>query len=126
MLWGITQETVEEWLGGDAGDGKLRGVAASGGIVRGKARIVTTAADLGKVEPGEILVCRITAPSWAPVFSKIAAAVSDIGGIMAHTAIVSREYGLPAVVGTGRATSSIKTGQLIRVDGTEGTVTILE
>jgi pyruvate,water dikinase len=86
---------------------------------------VTTADDLHAVEEGEILVCRITAPSWAPVFSKIAAAVSDIGGIMAHTAIVSREYGLPAVVGTGFATQRIRTGQLIEVNGDDGVVTLL-
>jgi pyruvate,water dikinase len=77
------------------------------------------------VQPGEILVCRITAPSWAPVFTKIAAAVSDIGGIMAHTAIVSREYGLPAVVGTGFATQRIETGREIEVNGDDGVVTLL-
>jgi pyruvate,water dikinase len=126
MLWGITQDTVDEWLGGGGDDASvLNGVAASGGIARGKARVVTTAEDLHAVEPGEILVCRITAPSWAPVFSKIAAAVSDIGGIMAHTAIVSREYGLPAVVGTGFATQRIKTGQEIEVNGDDGVVTLL-
>lgn len=127
MLWGITQEVVEEWLGGPGGDDPnvLRGVAASGGIVRGKARIVNTSADLGAVEQGEIIVCRITAPSWAPVFSRISAAVSDIGGIMAHTAIVSREYGLPAVVGTGFATQMITTGQMIEVNGDDGIVRIL-
>ena len=77
-------------------------------------------------QTGEILVCRVTAPSWAPVFSRIAAAVSDVGGIMAHTAIVSREYGLPAVVGTGFATQRVQTGQLIEVDGNEGVVRIVE
>ncbi len=60
------------------------------------------------------------------MFSRLAAAVSDVGGIMAHTAIVSREYGLPAVVGTGFATQRVKTGQLIEVDGNEGTVRVLE
>jgi pyruvate,water dikinase len=126
MLWGITQEVVDEWLGGTAEDATmLNGIAASGGIVRGKARVVTTADDLEGIEEGEILVCRITAPSWAPVFSRIAGAVSDIGGIMAHTAIVSREYGLPAVVGTGFATQRIETGQLIEVNGNDGVVTLL-
>jgi pyruvate,water dikinase len=67
----------------------------------------------------------VTAPSWAPVFSKIAAAVSDLGGIMAHTAIVSREYGLPAVVGTGYGTVRIATGQMIEVDGDHGVVRLL-
>jgi len=71
-------------------------------------------------------VCRITAPSWAPVFQRISAAVSDVGGMMAHTAIISREYGLPAVVGTGFATVNVSTGDLIEVDGTEGTVRVLE
>lgn len=128
MLWGITQETVDEWLGGVDGDheGDLRGVAASPGKVQGRARVVNTAEELHAVEPGEILVCRVTAPSWAPVFSKVAAAVSDLGGIMAHTAIVSREYGLPAVVGTGYGTVRIQNGQLIEVDGDNGVVTLLE
>jgi len=74
---------------------------------------------------GEILVCPVTAPSWAPVFSKIRAAVSDIGGTMSHAAIVAREYGMPAVVGTGQATRRIRTGQRLRVDGDQGIVTIL-
>jgi pyruvate,water dikinase len=72
-----------------------------------------------------VLVCPITAPSWAPVFTKIAAAVSDIGGMMSHAAIVAREYGLPAVVGTGHATKVIRTGDRVRVDGDSGRVTIL-
>jgi pyruvate, water dikinase len=78
------------------------------------------------VRPGEILVCTITSPSWAPIFSKIKGTVTDIGGIMSHAAIVSREYGLPAVVGTGTATSRIKTGQMLRVDGSTGVVQILD
>jgi pyruvate,water dikinase len=128
MLWGITHETVQEWLGvdGEVGSGELRGVAASPGKVTGRARVITNPEQIHQVEDGDILVCRITAPSWAPVFSRLAAAVSDVGGIMAHTAIVSREYGLPAVVGTGFATVSIKTGQLIEVDGNQGIVRILE
>jgi pyruvate,water dikinase len=103
MLWGVTPEMIEEWLGDDAGEGEtteLRGVAASPGVARGRARVVKTPEDLHDVQTGDILVCRITAPSWAPVFSRLGAAVSDIGGIMAHTAIVSREYGLPAVDGS--------------------------
>jgi pyruvate, water dikinase len=127
MLWGITQETVEGWLGSGAdGGGDLRGVAASPGKARGRARVVTSAEELHEVEAGDVLICRVTAPSWAPVFSKVAAAVSDLGGIMAHTAIVSREYGLPAVVGTGYGTQVIQTGQLVEVDGDSGVVRILE
>jgi pyruvate,water dikinase len=128
MLWGITQETVAEWLGGgeDSDSKELRGVAASPGKVTGRARVITDPGQLHDIETDEILVCRVTAPSWAPVFSRIQAAVSDVGGIMAHTAIVSREYGLPAVVGTGFGTQLIKTGQLIEVDGDKGVVRILD
>jgi pyruvate,water dikinase len=131
MLWGITPAMVENWLGGgedDAGNGdtELQGVAASPGVVRGPARVVNTPEELHEVQTGDVLICRITAPSWAPVFSRIAAAVSDIGGIMAHTAIVSREYGLPAVVGTGFATQRIANGQLVEVDGDNGVVRIIE
>ena len=80
---------------------------------------------MGEVADGEILVAPLTAPSWAPIFGRIAATVTDTGGIMSHAAIVCREYGLPAVTGTGVATSTITTGMLLRVDGARGTVTIL-
>jgi pyruvate,water dikinase len=127
MLWGITTERVKQWLGvGEAvPENEIRGFAGSPGQVEGAARVILSASQLGEVELGEILVCPITAPSWGPVFGKIQAAVSDIGGIMSHAAIVSREYGLPAVVGTGNATKRIKTGDRIRVDGNTGVVTIL-
>jgi pyruvate,water dikinase len=82
--------------------------------------------EIGQVRDGEILVCPVTAPSWGPVFGKIRAAVSDIGGTMSHAAIVAREYGMPAVVGTGTATNRIRTGQRVRVDGDRGVVTILD
>lgn len=127
MLWGVSDDTVARWrqaAGGGSTD-ELRGVAASPGVAEGPARVIGSPADLDQVQAGDVLVCAITAPSWAPVFGRIAAAVSDIGGIMAHAAIVSREYGLPAVVGTGFATSTIKTGQRVRVDGSTGLVTIL-
>lgn len=129
MLWGITTETIERWGEGQSsgGDGsELHGVAASPGTAEGIARLVSSPSELEQVEDGEILVCPVTSPSWAPVFARIAGAVSDAGGIMAHAAIVSREYGLPAVVGTGFGTQQIKTGQKIRVDGSTGVVTILE
>ena len=127
MLFGVTTDTVNTWLGRDDDeDGALHGIAASPGIAEGVARVITTVDDLDDVQTGEILVCPITAPSWAPVFAKIGGAVSDIGGIMSHAAIVSREYGLPAVVGTGFGTKRIETGQRIRVDGNEGAVTVLD
>jgi len=124
MLWGITSDSINTWLGGSQG-GDVKGFAASPGLVEGKARVITSAAEIDQIEPGEILVCPITAPSWGPVFARISAAVTDVGGMMSHAAIVCREYGLPAVVGTGFATRNIKTGDMLRVDGTAGTVTIL-
>ena len=128
MLWGITEETVEEWLGvNPSADGDiLRGVPAASGKATGLARIVKDSEDLYQIRDSEILICRIVAPSWAPVFSRIAAAVSDVGGIMAHSAIISREYGLPSVVGTGFATANIQNGDLVEVDGDAGTVRVLE
>jgi pyruvate,water dikinase len=126
MLWGVTTERLQEWARSQDGDGaELGGYAASPGEVEGVARVVRSLESLDEVRPGEILVCTITSPAWAPIFSKIKATVTDIGGIMSHAAIVSREYGLPAVVGTGTATSRIKTGQRIRVDGSTGVVEIL-
>ena len=80
---------------------------------------------LGDCEEGEILVAAITSTSWTPVFGRIAAAVTDAGGVMCHAAIVAREYGLPAVLGTGVGTKRIRTGDRIRVDADAGVVTIL-
>jgi pyruvate,water dikinase len=126
MLWGITTERVRDWAAAGDDDGTtLTGFAGSPGIAEGTARVVLEIDRLGDLLPDEILVVPVTSPSWTPVFGKIAAAVSDIGGIMSHAAIVSREYGLPAVVGTGNATSRIKTGDRVRVDGNAGTVTIV-
>lgn len=129
MLWGITPETVERWLtaqSGNASEHVLEGFAGSPGIAEGPARVVLRPDELDTVQPGEILVAPVTSPSWTPVFGRIRGAVSDIGGIMCHAAIVSREYELPAVVGTGFGTSTIKTGQWVRVDGDKGTVTVLD
>jgi pyruvate, water dikinase len=124
MLWGVTAERIESWLHPDAEE--MHGVAASAGVVEGVARVLHDVNEIGEILQGEILVCPVTAPSWAPVFGKIKAAVSDIGGAMSHAAIVAREYGMPAVVGTGDATKRIRTGDRIRVDGDRGTVRVLE
>ncbi len=127
MLWGITTDSIKRWLQPQgAGDSKqLTGFAGSPGLAEGPARVITSVAELKDVQPGEILVCPITTPSWAPVFPRIKATVTDIGGMMSHAAIVCREYGLPAVIGTGFGTKTIKTGQMLRVDGTNGVVTML-
>jgi len=127
MLWGITSDSIANWLGGGASeDGTLNGMAASPGVEEGPARVIFGPDQINEVLDGEILVAPLTAPSWAPIFGKIKATVTDTGGMMSHAAIVCREYGLPAVTGTGFATSTIKTGQRIRVDGSNGKVTILD
>jgi pyruvate,water dikinase len=123
MLWGVTQERIQAWL--SPAEGEVRGFGASSGVVEGPARVLMDVNQIGEIRDGEILVCPVTAPSWAPVFGKIKAAVSDIGGSMSHAAIVAREYGMPAVVGTGDATKRIRTGQRIRVDGDRGTVQVI-
>ncbi|CUH80602.1 PEP-utilizing enzyme [Tropicibacter naphthalenivorans] len=125
-LWGITSEAIDRWTGGASEDGILAGMAAAPGIVEGTARVLRSPDQLSELKKGEILVTPVTAPSWAPVFGKIGAAVADIGGMMSHAAIVCREYGLPAVTGTGTASSQIKTGMRLRVDGNTGKVTILD
>jgi pyruvate, water dikinase len=128
MHWGITTERVREWLASstDPRSETVRGVAGSPGIAEGDARVILRAEQLGDLETGEILVAPFTSTSWIPVFGKIAAAVTDAGGVMCHAAIVAREYSLPAVLGTGSATKQIATGDRIRVDGSAGIVTILQ
>jgi pyruvate,water dikinase len=126
MLWGITTERVREWARQEESGVELRGAAASPGTVEGTARVVIDVRQIADVRDGDILVCPITSPAWAPIFTKVKAVVTDIGGVMSHAAIVCREYGLPAVVGTGRATAQIRTGQPIRVDGSAGTVRLLD
>ncbi|MGL3150149.1 PEP-utilizing enzyme [Microbacterium sp. A82] len=127
MLWGITDDQIQNWLGkSDVPEGTLKGMAASPGIAEGPARVIGSADQLSEVQDGEILVAPVTAPSWGPIFGKIRATVTDIGGMMSHAAIVCREYGMPAVTGTGTASVKIKTGQRLRVDGSSGTVTLLD
>jgi pyruvate,water dikinase len=130
MNYGVTDETVKEWLRGlvvsPEAVTELKGHPASPGIVEGPAKVVVLLDEITQVQRGEILVCRYTNPAWAPVFPKIKATVTDLGGLLTHAAIVSREYGIPAVVGTGNATLVIKTGDLIRVDGERGIVTIIK
>ena len=122
MLWGITSDRISAWLKGPTDSSQLEGMAASPGVVEGLARVIRSPDELDQIQDGEILVAPVTAPSWAPVFCKISATVTDIGGMMSHAAIVCREYGLPAVTATGTASSVIKTGQRLRVDGSAGTV----
>ncbi len=105
--------------------GKLRGLGASAGVVEGTARVVDSPEQFDQVQKGELLICKMTSPSWVVLFTKIAGLVTDSGGALSHPAVVSREFGIPAVVGTRTATQTIKTGQRLRVDGAAGTVEVL-
>ncbi|WP_332675473.1 PEP-utilizing enzyme [Aromatoleum sp.] len=130
VLWGVTNKSLSDWASvQDVADPssitELKGFAASPGAVEGRARVCRSADDIRDLEEGEILVAPTTSPSWAPAFAKIKACVTDVGGVMSHAAIVCREYGMPAVVGTGVATRVIRSGMTLRVDGTSGVITIV-
>jgi pyruvate,water dikinase len=108
-----------------AGD-VLTGTPGSGGIAEGPVRVVADPLDGDDLEPGEILVCRLTDPSWAALFPLADAVVIDIGGPASHGAVVSRELGIPCVIGTGDGTRVLRTGDRVRVNGDLGQVEILE
>ncbi|WP_433798490.1 phosphoenolpyruvate synthase [Actinomycetospora sp. CA-084318] len=105
--------------------GALAGLPVSRGVVEGRARVVLDLAD-AVFAPGDILVTAFTDPSWSPAFVAVAGLVTEVGGTMTHGAVVAREYGLPAVVGVEGATRRIADGQRIRVDGTHGSVELLD
>ncbi len=105
--------------------GALAGLAVSTGIVEGRARVVENLED-AHIEKGDILVTTFTDPSWTPIFVSLSGLVTEVGGMMSHGAVITREYGLPAVVGVVNATRLIKDGQRIRINGTEGYIEILE
>ena len=102
----------------------LEGFAVSPGAVTGIACVITSPDDFTSMQPDSILVCPTTTPAWTPLFGQAIALVTDIGAVLAHGSIVAREYGIPAVLGTGNATARIVSGQRITVDGTNGTVTL--
>jgi phosphohistidine swiveling domain-containing protein len=104
---------------------ELTGLAASAGVVEGTARVVLSLEEFDRVKDGDILVCRMTNPAWVVLFTKINGLVTDAGGAVSHPAVVSREFGIPAVVGTTNGTRTIKSGDRIRVNGTAGKVEIL-
>lgn len=100
----------------------MRGVPASRGTAVGRVRIIRGEDEFGELAAGEILVCPYTNPAWTPLFSLAAAVVADAGGAASHAAIVAREYGIPAVMGTGHGTRVLSDGQSVVVDGDTGTV----
>ncbi|GAB2713611.1 PEP/pyruvate-binding domain-containing protein [Arthrobacter bambusae] len=102
----------------------IKGVGASAGRVSAPARVLGGPQDFGQMAPGEVLVARITTPAWTSLFAMASAVVTDVGGPLSHSSIVAREYGIPAVLGTGVATQRLTSGQQITVDGDAGTVTV--
>jgi pyruvate,water dikinase len=108
----------------DASSNVLVGTAASRGTVTGTARVIRRLEESDRLQPGDILVCEMTMPAWTPLFAIASAVVTDSGGVLSHSAIVAREYGIPCVVGTTSGTRRVADGQRITVDGAAGTVTL--
>ena len=102
----------------------VKGHPGSPGRVRGVARIVRDLDEAARLAPGDVLVAETTTPPWTPLFATVAAVVTDTGGVLSHCAVVAREYGLPAVVGTGDGTDRIPDGVMVEVDGDAGIVRI--
>jgi phosphohistidine swiveling domain-containing protein len=122
VLWGFPEKFYRE---PPKKTGEIKGLAASPGVIEGTARNVASLEQFDQVKEGEVLVCRMTNPAWVVLFTKIVGLVTDAGGVTSHPAVVSREFGLPAVVGASNATERIKTGDRVRVNGSTGVVEIL-
>jgi pyruvate,water dikinase len=100
----------------------VSGSPASAGIATGQVRVIRGPLEFDLLQPGEILVAATTAPAWTPLFTRAAAVVTDVGSPAAHASIIAREYGIPAVVGTGDATARLSTGMRVTVNGGTGNV----
>ena len=120
--WGFPDRFYREQT---LAEDRVEGLAASAGVIEGVARVVLSPEQFDQVRRGEILVCQMTNPAWVTLFTKISGLVSDAGGASSHPAVLSREFGIPAVIGTSVATQRIKTGDRIRVNGSTGVVEIL-
>ncbi|HSQ16630.1 MAG TPA: PEP-utilizing enzyme [Anaerolineales bacterium] len=125
-LWGYPEKFDRARDGKKPIASQVNGLPAAAGVSEGIAHVVKSPEEFDQVRQGEILVCVMTNPAWVIVFSKIKGVITDAGGVLSHTAVVSREFGIPAVVGTSDATRRIKTGDRVRVNGTTGCVDILE
>jgi phosphohistidine swiveling domain-containing protein len=121
-LWGFPDRF---YAGEPATTGEIKGLPASPGVVEGAARYVASVEEFDQVQEGEILVCRMTNPAWVVLFTKVKGLVTEAGGATSHPAVVAREFGIPAVVGTGNAGERIATGDRIRVNGATGVVEVL-
>ena len=104
----------------------LKGIPVSPGTVTSPASLIKSPVEFDQMEPDSILVCPMTNPAWTPLFAHATGLVTDMGGILGHGSIVAREYGIPAVVGTGNITQRVKHGQKITVDGDAGTISLIK
>jgi thymidylate kinase/phosphohistidine swiveling domain-containing protein len=120
---GVTQATP----GADLAErgGALTGLGCSPGVVEGCARVIMSLDRTGDLRPGDILVTRFTDPGWTPALGLVAGVVTEVGGMLSHGAVIGREYGIPAVLNVQGATSALRSGQRIRIDGAAGTVELL-
>ena len=123
-IFGITNEFLDRMKTGAGNAKQLSGIPASSGVARGTARVLRSPDQLHLLRQGEVLVCVGTTPTWTPAFTKISACVCDGGGTLTHASVVSREYRVPCVVGTGLATQTIRDGDDVTVDGDKGLVTV--
>jgi rifampicin phosphotransferase len=124
FLWAVDRILAPDAHGG-GGDRTLAGVAASPGRYTGTVRVIRSEAEFGRLRAGDVLVCPVTSPVWSVLFPSVGALVTDHGGTLSHPAIIAREYRVPAVVATCTGTARLRDGQVVAVDGTNGTVEIL-
>ncbi len=125
-LWGYPEKFFDSLKAEKQGPVTVvQGLPASPGVAEGPARNVSSPEEFDQVRQGDVLVCKMTNPAWVVVFTKVAGLVTDSGGQLSHPAVVSREFGIPAVVGTMNATQSIQTGMRVRVNGSTGEVEVL-
>jgi len=123
-LLGIDVRRLMPARGGQTAGDVIKGTGASPGRVTGPARVIHGPGEFEQMKPGDILVAKITTPAWTPLFALAAGVVTDVGGPLSHSSIVAREYGIPAVLGTGDATRRIRSGQQVTVDGDSGLVRV--
>nr|WP_243405947.1 PEP-utilizing enzyme [Priestia megaterium] len=106
-------------------ENSIKGLASSSGTYTGKVKVISNTKEFSKLEKGDVLVCKTTTPLWTTLFQTAGAVITDAGGILSHSAIIAREYEIPAVVGTKISTDKLKDGDMVMVDGTNGIVTLL-
>lgn len=124
----LSQQANAVESGASVGDkvNVFRGIGCSAGVVTGAVRVITELHDANALRKGEILVTRFTDPGWTPVLGLVSGIVTEVGGLLSHAAVIGREYGLPAVLNVPGATKLLKTGQIVQLDGREGTVKVLQ